>query len=255
MGKLDGKVAIVTGATGGLGEGIAQKFISEGATVLVSGRREEEGQEVVQRITANGGTASFFRADVGNEADCLALIQAAIDKFGRLDILVNNAAALAHHPFDEMTADQWDAAFAANTRGPFLCSRAAIPHLKAAGGGSIINIGTTMIYRGGAMDRMAYTASKAALLNITKSMAAAFAKDRIRVNWVIVGWMATPQEVALRNQTHGDGESFLQQRGEARPFGRHETPEDIASGVLYLVSDDASHVTGCELNISGALYV
>jgi NAD(P)-dependent dehydrogenase (short-subunit alcohol dehydrogenase family) len=253
--RLAGKVAVITGATGGLGEGIAQRLASEGASVIVSGRRTDEGEAVTARIVAEGGNAFFVQADVGQADDCLALIQAAVDHYGRLDILVNNAAALAHRPFDELTVEEWDATFNANVRGPMLLSRAAIPHLRAAGGGSIVNIGTTMIYKGAGLDRIAYTASKGALYTMTKTLANSLAKDRIRVNWVIVGWMATPQEVALRDRTHGDGEAFLDETGAKRPFGRHETPEDIAAGVLYLVSDEASHVTATELNISGGLFI
>jgi NAD(P)-dependent dehydrogenase (short-subunit alcohol dehydrogenase family) len=125
-------------------------------------------------------------------------------------------------------------------------------------GGSIINIGTTMVYRGGgsgSLDRIAYSCSKGALLTMTKVMAGALLGDRIRVNWVTVGWVATPQEVALRDRTHGDGTAFLEEAGPKRPMGRHETPEDIAAGVLFLASDESSHVTGCELNISGGLKI
>jgi NAD(P)-dependent dehydrogenase (short-subunit alcohol dehydrogenase family) len=260
VGRAAGKVAVVTGATGGLGEAIARRLAAEGASVVVSGRREDEGQAVARSIEAGGGKAAFVRADIGQEQDCLDLIRAAQERYGRLDILVNNAAALAHHPFDELTVEQWDAAYAANVRGPMLLSRAALPLMKANGsetGGVIINIGTTMAYNfsGGHLNRLAYTSSKAALLAMTRSLAAALAPDHIRVNWVIVGWVATPQEVALRDRTHGDGEKFLDETGAKRPMGRHETPEEIAAGVLYLCSDEASHVTGCELNISGALKV
>jgi NAD(P)-dependent dehydrogenase (short-subunit alcohol dehydrogenase family) len=204
----------------------------------VSGRRGDEGEAVARKINEQQGSgrAVFQRADVAVEDDCLALIAAAEKHFGRLDILVNNAAALAHHPFEEITSEQWSAAFDANVRGPFLLSRAAVPLLRAQNGGSIINIGTTMAYRGGGLDRVAYSCSKGALLTLTKNMAATLLPDRIRVNWVIVGWIATPQEVALRDHTHGDGQAYLDESGRKRPLGRHETPDDIAAGVLYLAS-------------------
>jgi NAD(P)-dependent dehydrogenase (short-subunit alcohol dehydrogenase family) len=254
--RFAGKVAVVTGSTGGLGEGIARRLASEGASVVISGRRDDEGEAVARRIAEEfGGRAFFHRADVGVPSDCDALIAAAAERFGRVDVLVNNAAALAQHEFDEITPEQWDAAFAANVRGPFLLSRAVVPHLRAQGGGSIINIGTGMAYRGGALDRVAYSASKGALLTLTKNLAAELIRDRIRVNWIIVGWLATPQELALRDQTHGDGEKYLRESGERRPLGRHEVPEDIAAGAAYLASDDGSHVTGCELNITGGLRI
>lgn len=253
--RFTSKVAVITGSTGGMGAAIAKRLAAEGASVVVSGRRADEGDAVARRIVADGGKAVFQQADMGREVDCLSLIQAAKDQFGRLDILVNNAAALAQRPFDEITPEEWDAAYAVNVRGPFLCSRAAIPLMREQGGGAIINIGTTMAYRGGSLDRLAYSSSKGALLTLTKAMAGALAKDLIRVNWVIVGWVATPQEVALRNDTHGDGAAFLEETGEKRPMGRHETPEEIAAGVAYLASDEASHVTGAQLNISGALWM
>uniref|UniRef100_A0A6J4IUG4 3-oxoacyl-[acyl-carrier protein] reductase n=1 Tax=uncultured Armatimonadetes bacterium TaxID=157466 RepID=A0A6J4IUG4_9BACT len=253
--RMSGKVAVITGSTGGLGEGIARRLAAEGARVVVSGRRAEEGEAVARGIAEAGGEAFFRRADVAREEDCVGLIEAAHERFGRLDVLVNNAAALAHHPFEELSTEQWDAAYAANVRGPMLLSRASIPHMRAGGGGSIINIGTTMAYRGGNLERIAYSSSKGALLTLTKVMAGALVKDHIRVNWVIVGWIATPQEVALRDRTHGDGDAFLKEMSEKRPMGRLETPDDIAAGVLYLASDESSHVTGGELNISGGLMI
>ncbi len=253
-GRVAGKVALVTGSTGGIGEAIAHRFAQEGAAVVVSGRRTEEGERVARAVGEAGGRALFYQADVSDEAACLGLIAAAQEQFGGVDILVNNAAALAHHPFHEITREQWEAAFAANVWGPFVLSRAAIPLMQERGGGSIVNIGTCHAYRGNP-DRIAYGSSKGALLTLTKTLAASFLADRIRVNWVTVGWVASPQEVALRNQTHGDGEAHLRATGEKRPLGRHETPEDIAAGVLYLASDESSHVTGCELNISGGLRI
>jgi NAD(P)-dependent dehydrogenase (short-subunit alcohol dehydrogenase family) len=253
-GRLTGKAAIVTGATGGVGEGIARRLAAEGASVVVSGRRTEPGERVAQEIVQAGGVAAFVRADVGAPEDCVALVAAARERFGRLDILVNNAADLAPYDFDALTCEQWDAAFHANVRGPMLLAREAIPAMREAGGGSIVNIGTCMAYRG-PLDRIAYACSKGALLTLTKSLAGALLQDRIRVNWIVVGWVASPQEIEYRTKTHGDGERYLQETGARRPLGRHETPEDIAAGVLYLVSDDGSHVTGCELNISGGIRI
>jgi NAD(P)-dependent dehydrogenase (short-subunit alcohol dehydrogenase family) len=168
--------------------------------------------------------------------------------------LVNNAAIFPGEPFEEMTVELWDRIFAVNVRGAFLCSRAAIPQLRKQGGGSIINIGTTMAYRG-TTERLAYSCSKGALLTMTKALARGLLADRIRVNWVTVGWVATPGEISLRDQTHGDGVVFLDERGAKAPLGRLETVEETAEGVVYLASHDASHVTGCELNISGGLWI
>ncbi len=182
------------------------------------------------------------------------MIAAAVEQFGRLDILVNNAGVFPSLTLEECTAEVWDEVFAVNTRGAFLCSRAAIPFMQRQSGGTIINIGTTLVYRGG-IDRFAYSASKGALLTLTRSLAHSYAHDRIRANWVTVGWVASPGEVELRNAQHGDGHAFLSVKAREAPFGRMETVEDVAAGVLYLASDEASHVTGCELNISGGMWI
>ncbi|HSV72626.1 MAG TPA: SDR family oxidoreductase [Chthonomonadales bacterium] len=252
--RLAHKVAIVTGSTGGIGETIARRLAAEGASVVVSGRRALEGERVAHDIRASGGDAAFQRADVSVEADCTNLARFAEERFGGLTTLVNNAADLAWTPFDALTPATWDAAFAANVRGPMLLCRAALPAMRARSGGCIVNIGTCMAY-GGPLDRLAYACSKGALLTLTRSLARSLAPDHIRANWIIVGWVASPAEVALRTAIHGDGERYLAESGAKRPMGRHETPDEIAAGVAYLASDDAEHVTGCELNISGGARV
>ena len=251
---LKGKTAIVTGSTGGIGEGIARALAAEGTNVIISGRRIDEGEQVAAQIRSKGGEAAFVHADVAREQDCAALIRAGQDRFGQLDILVNNAGIFPIAQISEVTATQWDEVFNINTRGAFLCSQAAIPALKQQGGGSIINIGSTLVYRGMG-DRIAYACSKGALLTMTKVMARELLPLRIRVNWVTVGWVATPGEVELRNRERGNGQYYLSEMGSRMPLGRLETAEDIAAGVVYLASDTASHVTGCELNISGGMMI
>jgi len=251
------KVAIVTGSTGGIGEGIARRLAADGLAVVVSGRRQEVGEKVARSIREAGGEATFLRADVGVPADCAGLVHGAARRYGRLDVLVNNAAIFSQMPMSEITPEQWDLEFAVNARGPFLCSREAIPYMRQAGGGSIVNIGTTMVhgYGRGHLERMGYIGSKGALLAMTKSMARELASERIRVNWVIVGWVATPGEIALRADQVEDPEGYLAEQGRRLPLGRMERPEEVAAGVSFLVSDEASHVTGCELNISGGIWV
>jgi NAD(P)-dependent dehydrogenase (short-subunit alcohol dehydrogenase family) len=251
---MKGEVAIVTGSTSGIGEGIARGLAAAGASVVVSGRRSAEGERVVEDIRREGANAWFVQTDLSQEKDCASLIREAVDHYGRLDILVNNAGIFPSVPLAETSATVWDEVFATNVRGAFLCSQAAIPALKQQGGGSIINIGTTLVYRG-IGDRIAYSCSKGALLTMTKVMARELLRDRIRVNWITVGWVATPGEIVLRNQTHGNGQAFLEQRSQQAPLGRLETAEDMAAGVIYLASDAASHVTGCELNISGGSWI
>ena len=252
--RLDGKVAVVTGSTGGMGEGIARRLAAEGAAVVVSGRREAEGMRVAQSMRDAGSQAVFVRADVASEADCTALIRGAAERFGRLDILVNNAGITPASPLDRQTVAQWDEIFAINVRGAFVCCREAVPIMRRQGGGRIVNIGSTVPFRASA-DRLAYACSKGALLTMTKVLARGLVADRILVNSVLVGWVATPAEVELRNRLEGDGRAFLEEQSRQAPLGRLETVEDIAAGVAYLASDEAGHVTGCELNISGGLWV
>jgi NAD(P)-dependent dehydrogenase (short-subunit alcohol dehydrogenase family) len=253
-GRVASKVVVVTGSTMGIGEGIARLLAAEGASVVVSGRNRDLGERVAGEITASRGNALFVQADIAQPPDCSKLIETAAKHFGRIDSLVNNAAIYPQVNIEDQTPELWDQVYNVNIRGAFLCTQAAIPYLRQQGGGTIVNVGSTLAYRSSA-DRLPYACSKGALLTMTKVLAKALLKDRILVNFVIVGWVATPGEVELRNQTHGDGMRYLEQRSDEAPLGRLETVEDIAQGVLYLVSDAASHVTGCELNISGGLLV
>jgi len=250
------KVCVVTGSTGGIGEGIARRLATEGFSIVVSGRRRAKGEEIARQITNQGGTACFLPADMTGPEACLSLIEAAADRYGRLDVLVNNAGIFPIAEIEDTTVEIWDRVFATNVRGPFLCAQAAIPHLRKQGGGCIVNIGSTTPFRAGG-DRVAYAASKGALLFMTKTLARALLNDKIRVNWVAVGWVATEGEIELRSQhaSSGTGQEFLDKISAEAPLGRLETVEDIAAGVAYLVSDDASQVTGCELNISGGLWI
>ena len=250
-GTLTGKVAVVTGSSRGLGEAIARRLATAGAALIVSGRNESAGARVVAAIQADGGRAAWQRAEVGSVTDCEALMQAALTHFGRLDILVNNAAALGYCPVAEITAEQWDEVFAANVRGAFLLTRRAVEQMRRQGhGGNLVHIGTTHTRCPG-MDRLSYGCSKAALLAMTKAFARDGARDQIRVNWVTVGWVATPRELEYQSERHGDGAKFLAERAEHLAMGRLETPEEIAAGVAFLVSDEAAHITACELNLSG----
>ena len=253
-GRVQGKVAVVTGSTGGIGEGIARVLAREGASVVVTGRRADEGERVAQSITAAGGTAIFVQTDQARSEDCRALIEKTVQHFGRIDVLVNNAGIFPQVALEDQTPELWDEIFAVNVRSVFVCCQQAIPHMRRQGGGGIINIGSGLAYRS-PDNRLPYACSKGALLTMTKSLAQSLLSDRILVNFVIVGWVASPGEIALRDQTNGNGLAYLEQRGSSRPLGRLETAEDIGAGVLYLASDEASHVTGCELNISGGFII
>jgi len=253
--RFSGKVAVITGSTGGMGEGIARRLAGEGAAAVISGRRAELGESVAQDLRRAGCEAVFVQADVSVEADCIHLVQSASEHFGGIDILVNNAAITpVEPPGAQQSVELWDAVFAVNVRGAFLCCREAIPLMRRHGGGRIINIGSSVPFRG-KMDRLAYGCSKSALWSMTKMMARELVSDRILVNWITVGWVATPGEVALRDRLHGDGQAFLEEVAQKTPLGALESVEDIAAGVAYLCSDEASHVTGCDLNISGGLWI
>jgi NAD(P)-dependent dehydrogenase (short-subunit alcohol dehydrogenase family) len=251
--KLTDKVAIITGSTSDLGAGFARAMAQEGATVVISGRNTEAGERFCAEIGQAGGRAIFVRADVSNEADCTNLIENTLQQFARVDILINNAADLGQIPFEQMTPERWEQVFTVNVRGAFLCSRSVIPAMKGQGGGVIINIGSTMVFNSSKLDRLAYITSKGALLTMTKTMARALAPEQIRVNWVTVGWIATSGEIALRKKD--GGLAYLEQKGRESRMGRLETVAETAAGVVYLASDAASHVTGCELNISGGLWI
>ena len=250
------QVAVVTGATAGIGAGIARRLAHDGFLVVIAGRRAAKGEQVVQEIASDGGTAFFVQADMSDANACRNLIESAVHRHGRLDVLVNNAGIFPIAQIEATTAEMWDDVYAVNVRAPFLCTQAAIPLMEKQGGGSVINIGSATPFRAGA-DRIAYASSKGALLTMTKCLARALLNKRIRVNWVTVGWVATEGEIELRNQhaPMGDGSAYLEGISEKAPLGRLETVEDIAAGVAYLVSDEASHVTGCELNISGGLWI
>jgi NAD(P)-dependent dehydrogenase (short-subunit alcohol dehydrogenase family) len=245
-------VAVVTGSTGGMGEGIARRLAAEGAAVMISGRRSAEGEAVAESIRRTGADAVFTRADVASEDDCIGLIAAAEARWERLDILVNNAAAILPESSDGPDAALWDDIFDVNVRGAWLCSRAAIPLMRRQGGGRIINIGSTVPWRG-RISRLAYCCSKGALHTLTHVLARELLADRILVNWVTVGWVATEGELALR-RTVGDLDR-LETADRNAPLGRLESVDDIASGVAFLASNDATHITGCDLNISGGLWI
>jgi NAD(P)-dependent dehydrogenase (short-subunit alcohol dehydrogenase family) len=154
-----------------------------------------------------------------------------------------------------MSFELWDEVFDVNVRGAFGCCRAAIPVMRGQGEGVIINIGSVTAYCARSHDRLAYACSKGALLTMTKTLARSLLPDRIRVNWITVGWVATEGERALRDKSHGDAKAYLAEQAARSPLGRLETVEEVAAGVVYLAGDEASHATGCELNISGGRWI
>ena len=244
MGRLDGKVAIISGGARGQGEVEAKLFVKEGAKVVSGDILDEEGKQVEAAIRQAGGAATYVHLDVTQEADWQQAVAAAVSTYGKLDILVNNAGILRRDSIEETTKELWDTILAVNATGVFLGTKYAIPAMRKAGGGSIVNISSIsgMVALGGP----AYNASKGAVRVFTKVTAVHHADDNIRCNSIHPGPVRTP----MTESTYSDPE-MLERRLRDMPLGRLGTSEDIAYGVLYLASDEAAYVTGAELVIDG----
>jgi NAD(P)-dependent dehydrogenase (short-subunit alcohol dehydrogenase family) len=249
MGRVDGKVAIVTGGATGIGRGISELLAREGARVVIANRSEEHGKEAERCIREAGGRALFVRTDVAREDDCRNLVAAAVKEYGKLDVLVNNAGIFPRSTLEETTSELWDQIFAVNLKGAFFCCKHAVPEMRNQGAGSIVTIGSANAYVGGA-NLFAYSVSKGGTITMTRNLAAALAKDRIRVNWVNPGWVITEMEIEIQAK-EGHDEEWLAEAGRRMPLGRHQVPEDAAYAVLYLASDESSQVSGDLLNVDG----
>jgi NAD(P)-dependent dehydrogenase (short-subunit alcohol dehydrogenase family) len=248
--RLRDKVIVVTGSTRGIGEDIAVVAAGEGARVVVSGRDERAGEAVVGRIERAGGVAVFARADVAVAADCQRLVEAAVSRFGRLDGLVNNAGIFPRSSLLETDEAFFDLLFGIDLKGAFFCCRHGVAAMVKGGGGSVVNIGSTHAWAG-ARDLAAYAVAKGALHTLTRHIAKNYARDRVRANWVTVGWVETPGEVS-RVETEGLDAAWLRGQGRERvPLGRLQTGTDIAWATVYLLSDEAAQVTGTEIHVTG----
>jgi NAD(P)-dependent dehydrogenase (short-subunit alcohol dehydrogenase family) len=239
-------VALVTGAGSGIGRGIAEALAREGARVIVANRRPEAGEETVRRIVAAGGRATFQQTDVTREDDCAAAVRAAAGTYGRLDVLVNNAGIFPRATLEETSQELWDRILATNLRGAFFLCKYAVPELRRAGGGSIINLGSTNAYCG-LPNLFAYSCSKGGLLTLTRNLARALAPDRIRVNVVNPGWVISEGEIAVQALAGHDA-AWIAAMGPQQPLGRQQVPEDAGMAAVFLASDESSQVTGIELN-------
>lgn len=249
MDRLKGKVAIVTGSTSGIGVGIARLFAAEGAKVVICGRREAKGQAVVDMIAAEGGEASYHFMDITQIESVKQLIDDTAEKYGRLDILVNNAAnvGLADGRVDEVTLEMWDAIFESDIRGTFYATKCAIPHMqKNETGGSIINIGS-MASCGGDLGSTAYACAKAGVDMLTKYTALQYGKDKIRCNCVRPGLIVTPENEAKVPQALKD--IFLSNI----MVDRYGCPEDIGHMCVYFAADESEYVTGQVINVDGGM--
>jgi NAD(P)-dependent dehydrogenase (short-subunit alcohol dehydrogenase family) len=248
MNRLKDKVAVVTGAGSGMGEGIVRLFAEEGAKVVVSNRSEESGRAVTASINEQGGEAIFQPADVSKESDCRALIDRAVEHFNQIDVLVNTVGWSLRGNIETTTVEEWDKVFAANVRSSFITSQQAVKYMKERRSGSIINIGSVNAYIG-EPKLMAYSASKGALMTLTKNLASYLSKYLIRVNQLNVGWTLTPNEHRIKVEEEGKGEDWLVDAVKTRPWGRLLSPLDTAYAALYFASDESQCITGSVLDL------
>jgi NAD(P)-dependent dehydrogenase (short-subunit alcohol dehydrogenase family) len=255
MERVKGKLAIVTGSTYGIGEAITKVLAKEGAISIVTGRTEKDGLRVVKDIDANGGKAEYYSLDVTDESRVKDVVSAVYAKYGKIDILVNNAGiAGTNKPTHEYSREEWEKVFDVNVTGAFLCTKHVVPYMQKQKSGNIIYISS--IYGiVGAPDVPAYHATKAANRVMAKIDALLYAKDNIRVNSVHPGFILTPMvENFIKEQSAKTGIGIDEVRKSLdviHPIGHIGEPNDIAYGVLYLVSDEAKFVTGSELIIDG----
>src|SRR5215467_13066640 len=240
--RLEGKTAIVTGAGSGIGHAIAVALAREGAQVTICGRDREKLDRVATEI---GAACLPVAAVVGNLQDVDALISETLKRFQAIHILVNNAGILLPGSAESHTAAEWDQTFNTNVRGMWLVTRAALPHLRAAGGGSIINIGSVLGHLG-ARNRVAYAASKGAVLAMTRAMAIDHAAEKIRVNCICPGIVETEMVAAFNMD-----EAARRRRVAMHPMGRFGQPEDVAGLAVFLASDEAAWITGAEYLVDG----
>lgn len=250
MKRVEGEVAVVTGGALGIGRATCLLLAQEGAKVAVTDLMEKEGTEVAREIERKGGSAKFWKLDVTNEAEIKRVFAEVQKTFGNITVLVNNAGiAGVNKPTHEITEEEWDQVMAVNVKGPFFCTKHAIPQMREAGKGSIINL-SSIYGLISSMDVPPYHASKGALRLMTKTDALFYAQDHIRVNSVHPGFIWTPM-VENHLKKLGNVEAGKQALIKLHPIGRLGEAEDIAYAILYLASDESSFVTGSELVVDG----
>jgi len=242
--RLNGKVAIVTGAANGMGQSEALIFAREGAKVAVADLLETEGRQVADKIKAAGGQAIFVKLDVGNEAEWEKAVKATVDAFGQLDVLVNNAGISGTFDADTLSTSAWDKLMEINAKGVFLGMKHGIAQMQKNGGGSIVNISSISGFVGQNAIHMAYNASKGAVRLMTKSAAVQYAASGIRVNSVHPGVMP-----AMRTSKATADPAFREKMLAGVPMRRAGRPEEVAYAVLFLASDEARYVTGLAMTV------
>ncbi len=248
--RLQDKVALITGAGGGIGGQTALLFAQEGASVVVVDVNDEAGQHIVQQIIDAGGKATYAHADVSKASDCENMVKVAEETYGKLDILFNNAGIMHSSDDDAINTEEdiWDLTMAINVKGVFLGCKYGIPALRRAGGGSIINTASFVALLGAATPQLAYTASKGAVLSMTRELAVIHARENIRVNALCPGPLRTELLMKFLNT-----EEKRQRRLVHVPIGRFGEAKEMAYAALYLASDESSYVTGSEFVVDGGI--
>ena len=247
--RLEGKVALITGGTSGIGSATAERFAVEGAMVAIIGRNTERGEQVVETIVAKGGEALFVRADVRFADQCRNAVEQTLERFGRIDVLFNNAGVFHPKTIPECTEEEWDETIDSSLKGAFLMSKYVLPSMIRQGSGSIIHTSSGWGILGG-NDAAAYCAAKGGLVVMAKAMALDHGADGIRVNCVCPGDVLTPMlhdDAAKRGMSWEDYAAGANER----PLGRIGTVEEIANAVLFLACDESSFVTGEALVVDG----
>ena len=244
--RLENKVALISGGARGMGAAEARMFAREGAKVVIGDVLEAEGRQVEAQINEAGGECVFVLLDVTQESQWQHAVETAVARFGRLDVLVNNAGIVLRGILEDTSAEDWDKVMDVNAKGVFLGTRAAISEMKKSGGGSIVNISSISGIVGQSDIQPVYNASKGAVRIFTKSAAIQYAKEGIRVNSVHPGSIDTP----MAGDRLNDAE-LQRQANERTPLGRTAHPDEVAYGVLFLASDESSFMTGSELVIDG----
>jgi NAD(P)-dependent dehydrogenase (short-subunit alcohol dehydrogenase family) len=248
--QLNNKVAIVTGGSKGIGSGIAHVFAQRGAKVVVVARNKKTGMQTVEEILNLGGDAIFVPCDISSEAEVQAMVQATLDAYGQIDVLVNNAGVGIYKSVVEATSDDWDRCLNIDLKGVFLCSKYVIPHMQTIGKGAIVNI-SSVHSQATANGTGPYAAAKGGTTALTRSMAIDYAPT-IRVNTISPGWVMTPLIEQLFN-TYDDPKAQQKLIEDRQVMKRIGTPEDIGNAAAFLVSDEASFITGTELFVDGGL--
>jgi NAD(P)-dependent dehydrogenase (short-subunit alcohol dehydrogenase family) len=245
---LSDKVALVTGSTSGIGRGIAGHFAALGARVMVHGRDAPAAARVVDEIRSSGGVAEARLADLMDPDACRRLVTSAAEQYGGLDIVVNNAALTTRGSIEDVPLEVVDRLFAVNLRAPLLLIQAAVPLMKARGGGSIVNIGSVNAYIG-EPKLCPYSVTKGGLMTLTKNAASSLNRHHIRVNQINVGWTETEGEHRVKREEEGLDETWLADAEKTRPWGRLLRPRDIAYAAAYFASDQSALVTGSVLDL------